>query len=245
LGLSGGCSQSGELAYAKLARPYQNTQLQGTNTLEVLAWADSPDYRFDANAVGKQLLSQSDTIVALSGQSVDERKTWVNLVAFDRQRMTASRKYFFCSDESAMVTPGDLFAGLGGGRKGLLFDGQLVLDPAIRTTPYATEEARRVAIIRWLAGQFDEDVRRLTDPAESSIGADELAALASMMMRQVFQGVLLALDRSPGLAKSLSDANGVAFPHISMGKGGIRMVATNNAVAVKIRVNLPLSVSVR
>ena len=80
--------------------------------------------------------------------------------------------------------------------------------------------------------------------AERSIVADELAALARAMMRQVFAGVLLTLEKSPGLAKSLSDDNSVAFSHISMGTGRIQMVATSNAVAVKIRVNLPLSVSV-
>ena len=240
LGFCGGCSQTGELAYAKLARPYQQTSLQRSNTLEVLALADSDDYRFDPNAVGMQLLSQSDTIVAASGQSADARKTWVNLVAFDRQRMTARRKYFFCSDETAVVTPLDLVALLGGGRNGLLFDAQLVLDASIRATPYATEEARQVAIVRWVAEQFEEDVNRLTDPGESSIVADELAALSRMMMRQVFQGVLVTLERSPGLARGLSSAKGVGFEHISMGKGQIQMFSTRHAVAVRIRVNLPL-----
>jgi hypothetical protein len=240
LGLCGGCSQTGELAYAKLARPYQRTQLQRSNTLEVLALADSDDYRFDPNGVGMQLLSQSDTIVAMSGQSIDGRKTWVNLVAFDRQRMTARRKYFFCSDECAVVTPLDVVALLGGGRKGLMFDAQLVLDSSIRATPYATGEARQAAIVRWVAEQFEEDVRRLTDPAESSIVADALAALAGMMMKQAFQGVLLTLDKSPGLARDLGNTKGVAFPHINMDGGRIQMFSTSNAVAVRIRVNLPL-----
>ena len=80
--------------------------------------------------------------------------------------------------------------------------------------------------------------------AERSIVADELAALARAMMRQVAAGVLLTPDKSCALAKRLSDGHSVAFSHISLGKGRIQMVATNNAVAVKIRVNLPLSVSV-
>jgi hypothetical protein len=164
----------------------------------------------------------------------------VNLVAFDRQRMTARRKYFFCSDERAVVTPLDLIALLGEGRNGLMFDAQLVLDGSIRSTPYATEEARQVAIVRWLAEQFQEDVYRLTDPEESSIVADELAGLSGLMMKQVFAGVLQTLEKSPGLARGLGSIKGVAFPHISMDEGRIQMVATSHAVGVRIRVNLPL-----
>ena len=61
------------------------------------------------------------------------------------------------------------------------------------------------------------------------------------MMNQTFQGVLLALSKSPGLARNLTDLKGVAFPHLSLGEGRIQMLATNDAVALKIRVNLPLT----
>jgi len=123
----------------------------------------------------------------------------------------------------------------------LLFDGQLVLDPAFRTTPYATDEARRIAIIQWLAEQFNQDVRSLTGSEENSVHADELVSLADMMMNQVFRGVLLALGKSPGLARNLSDADGIEFPHISLNQGRIQMIAQNDVVTVKIRVNLPMA----
>lgn len=238
----GGCSSlSEDFAYTKLAGPYSRTRLMGSSTLNVLAMTESPDYQFEPDALGKQLLSQSDTIIALSGQSTDGLKSWVNLVAFDERHMTARRKYFFCSDENAVAGVTDNVTNLIARRKGLLFDGQLVLDSTIRTVPYATDAARQIAIIQWLAEQFNRDVRNLTRSEDRSVHADELVSLAGMMMNQTFQGVLLALGKSPGLARSLGSPEGVAFSHISLNEGRIQMSATNDVVAVKIRVNLPLT----
>ena len=238
----GGCSNSaGEFAYAKLSHPYYQTRLGASSSLDVLAQADAPAYQFDRARTGKQLLSQSDTMVALSGQSTDGFKTWVNLIVFDERRMTARRKYFFFSDERATGTTAEPLESLVGQGKGLYFDAQLLLDAAIRTTPYATEEARRIAVFRWLGDQFSSDIRGLTDRADEPTNTNELVATAGMMMNQTFQGVLLALSKSPGLARNLTDLEGVAFGHISLGEGRVQMLATNDAVALKIRVNLPLT----
>lgn len=237
-----GCSTSpDEFAHAKLSGPYYATRLGASSTLDVLALTEAPDYQFDPEQIGKQLLSQSDTMVAMSGQSADGYKTWVNLVVFDERRMTARRKYFFCSDERATDTLTTSLESLLGRGQGLLFDAQLLLDPEIRTTPYATEEARQIAILRWLADQFNADVRSLTSRADEPTNANELVSTAGLMMNQTFQGVLLALGKSPGLARNLTDLKGVAFPHISLNEGRIQMLATNDAVALKIRVNLPLT----
>ncbi|UCD52493.1 MAG: hypothetical protein JSW27_07625 [Phycisphaerales bacterium] len=230
-----------EFAYARLSAPYYQTRLGAGSSLDVLAQANAPDYQFDPEHIGKQLLSQSDTMVALSGQTADGFKTWVNLVAFDASRMTARRKYFFCSDERATNTTTEPLESLVGRGRGLYFDAQLLLDAEIRTTPYATDEARQIAILRWLADQFNADVRSLTDSADEPTNANELVATAGMMMNQTFQGVLLTLGKSPGLARNLAGAQGVAFGHISLDEGRIQMLATDDAVALKIRVNLPLT----
>ena len=239
--LCGCASSSDEFAYAKLAGPYYQTRLGASSTLDVLAQADAPYYQFDPEHIGPQLLSQSDTMVALSGRSADGFKTWVNLVVFDERRMTARRKYFFCSDERATNTTTEPLESLVGRGRGLLFDAQLLLAPEIRTTPYATEEARQIAILRWLADQFGADVRSLTDRADEPTNANELVSTAGLMMNQTFQGVLLTLAKSPGLARHLTDLKGVAFPHISLDEGRLQMLATSDAVALKIRVNLPLT----
>jgi len=62
-----------------------------------------------------------------------------------------------------------------------------------------------------------------------------------MMVRQLFTGLLVELDKSPGLAANLDRKQGVGFPHMSLGEGRIRMAVESNVAAVKIRVNLPMS----
>jgi hypothetical protein len=44
------------------------------------------------------------------------------------------------------------------------------------------------------------------------------------------------MDDSPVLASRLSDANGVDFDHITLGKGNIRMDVTEDIAAVKVRI---------
>jgi len=229
-----------KLPYAKLADPYHRTQLKTSTTLDVLNLSRAPSYQFEAGAVGKTLLSQSDTAAALTGQSKNGLKTWVNLMVFDEHRMTARRKYFFCSDERATVAPTQPKRYLIPPRKGLLFDAQIIVDPEIRTTPYATEEAKQLALIRWLAEQFQTDIRMLTGSDEKPAHANELVSLAGMMMNQVFRGLLTELEKSPGLARDLGDAEGVAFPHISLDTGRIQVLAQDDVAVIKIRVNLPM-----
>ena len=227
------------LPYIRLAAPYNQTRLKASTTLDVLGIADGPDYQLERKDVGQQLLNQSDLAIALSGQSKDTFKTWVNLIVFDEHRMTARRKYFFCSDERATVAPDEPSRLLIPPRRGLVFDAECVLPPDILTTPYATEEARLIAIVRWLADQFSADVHDLTGETTKSVQANELIATSGMMMNQVFRGVLGELVRSPGLARSLGSDEGVEFPHISLNKGHIQLAVTNDVVTVKIRVNLP------
>lgn len=229
-----------KLPYERMAIPYARTQIKASSSLDVLGLVEAPEYQFDPKVVRKQLLNQSNTMVALSGQSANGRKTWVNTVVFDERRMTARRKYFFCSDEKATVNPNNPKRRIFPARKGILFEAQFVLDSDILTAPYATAEARQIAIIRWLAERYNQDVRSLTGRADQPVAANELISLSGMMMNQVFQGVLLALSKTPGLARNLRDPQGVEFPHISLDTGRIQMIVTSEVVTMKIRVNLPM-----
>lgn len=233
-----GCTQS--LPYAKLSAPYDKAQLKLSTTLDVLNLTQAPDYRFDPRAVSKQLLSQSDTVIAVTGQSKDGFKSWLNMVVFDEFRMTATRKYFFCTDEKASVAPTDPKYYLIPARKGVLFDAEFVISPDIQTTPYVTEEAEKIAIVRWLAEQFHGDVEALLADPQGAVHDNELVSMSEMMMNQVFRGILTELDKSPGLARNLAAAQGVEFPHISLDTGHIQLLAEGDMAKVKIRVNLPM-----
>ena len=232
--------RSDPLPYNRLAGPYRAIQLKTSTTLDALGAFDAPDHRLDPNATGRQLVSQSHRTIAVCGQSTDTLRTWVTLVAFDEHRMTARRKYFFCIDERATTAPTERGQRLVPPRKGLIFDAELVLAPAIQTTPYATEEARQLATVRWLIDRFAADVQSLIGEPGEPAQTNELISLAAMMMNQTFEGLRIELDKSPGLARHLSDPKGIAFPHINMNEGRLQLTTAAGITTAALRVNLPM-----
>jgi hypothetical protein len=229
-----------QLPYEKLAFPYENTHLKTSATLDVLNLARAPQYQLPQDKVEEMLLTQSDTAVAFSGRNKDGRKSWVTLVVFDEYRLTAKRKYFFLVDERAEVAPTPKDELLIPQKAGIAFDSQFVIDPEILTTPYATEEAQKVAMVRWLAEQYQKDVAALIGSFDAPARGSALIPKAAMMMRQTFTGLLVELNKSPGLAQKLADAKGVQFPHISMKKGRARLLTQDDLAALTLRVNFPM-----
>jgi hypothetical protein len=229
-----------KLPYTKLAIPYSRTRLKTSVSLDVLNVARDPDYQFEQDKVEQPLLTQSDTVIAYSARSADGLKTWLDMIVFDEFRMTASRKYFFCIDEKAEVAPTEPKYYLIPPRRGILFDSEFIIDPEVLTTPFATDEAQKTAIIKWLSEQFKADVAALVGSPEDPVRGSELIAIAAMMVRQVFMGILIELDKMPGLARNLDRPRGIAFPHISLDEGRIRLVIENDVAVMKIRVNLPM-----
>jgi len=238
-----GCSssESDKLPYARLALPYDRTQLKTTTSLEVLNVAHDPAYQFPPRLAEPVLLTQSDTIVAYSGRSANRLKTWLDMVVFDELRMTAGRKYFFCIDERATTDPSRPEHRWLMPRKGLLFDSEFVVDPEVLTTPYATEEAQKIAVIKWLAERFKDDVTALVGRPKALVQGNEQIVVSGVMVNQLFQGILTELAQSPGLAKNLGTDQGVQFPHASLGEGRLRLLVNNDTAVVTIRVNLPLT----
>jgi hypothetical protein len=223
---------------ARLSGPYRRVQLKASTTLDVLNLMDSARAaQTPADAVAGedgavQLLSQSDIAAALSGKSADGRKIWVNVVAFDEYRMTARRKYFFVSDEPK-AGPADATPPAPGK---LIFDAQFVIDPEVGTALYATDEAKKAAILRSLAGAFKHDVGKLA--GRSGIGGtDATVATAGLMMGQVFQGISVELDQSSALARNLGNEEGIAFAHMSLGEGRVRLLVTQGIATVAVRIN--------
>jgi hypothetical protein len=241
--IASGCSDSGsdKLSYAKLALPYERTQLKRSTSLEVLNVTHDPAYQFPPGAAEPVLLTQSETTIAYSGRSAQGLKTWLDMVVFDEFRMTASRKYFFCIDERATVDPSRPEHRRPVPRTGLLFDSAFVVDPEVLTTPYATEEARKIALVKWLAARFQNDVTALIGRLQAPAQGNEQIAISGMMARQVFQGVLTKLAQSPGLAQNLGTDQGIPFPHPSLGEGRLRLLVENDTAVATIRVNLPLT----
>jgi hypothetical protein len=234
------CGCADPLPYTRLAFPYAHTQLKSSASLDVLNLARAPEYQFEPGMADELLLTQSDTAVAFSGRTSDRRKFWFTLVVFDQYRLTATRKYFFLVDERAEAAPAAEAQVFVPPRKGLAFDSEFAIDPEILTTPYATEEAQKIAMIRWLAERFQKDMTALIGSSDSPARGSAVLTTAGMMMRQTFMGLLVELDKSPGLAQTLADTCGMEFPHISMDTGRARLTTQNDLAALTLRVRFPL-----
>jgi hypothetical protein len=223
------------LDYERLSAIYDQTQVDASSTLDVLGMLRSPEYGLGPGFAGTHLLSQSDTIIASTAQTKDADKTWFNLVVFDERTMTAKRKYFFLIDEKARLACTKPKRYLIVPRRGLKFDSQMALQAEVLDKPYATEEARRIAILRQVAENFSKDIDELRQNTGEPGQGNEMLDVSAMLMNQAFETLLLELARSPALAAKLSTESGVPFDHINFDKGAIRMLVEDSIVTVKIR----------
>jgi len=176
------------------------------------------------NAIKKddELLVQSPTVVAAWGQRDEQSRLWCNAVAFDEETLTAVRKYaaaYEQFDRSYFITA----------RRKLRFDAELVVPRQLLDEPYTDAGDRKRAILAWAMESFREDM--------DTLGGEntELLSLA-MLVRQTGTGILQTLDRSPGLAANLADPAGVAFDHINLGPGRVRMLVQDDITRIKIKV---------
>ena len=212
-----GCSV---LEYFHLERPpydeqlsecYHRTKLRESSSADVLAAIHRHEF---------ELLSQSKSVVALSGQKKKGHKIWFNMVAFDENELTAKRKYLFIVDDKPNI--------LEEPKKELSFDCEMVLESEVLEKPYANENARRIAILK----QVLANVRRDID----EVGSDnKMLDIGGMLINQALETVLVKLDSSPVLATRLSEPAGVDFSHINLGRGKIQMLVENDIVKVKMR----------
>jgi hypothetical protein len=233
-----GCSneqyvQPGEVSYEELSACYSRIMPRVTSSLDVLEMFDKPGYKLEPGST--ELFSQGDTTAASLGQSKGGYKTWFTMVAFNKQNMTAERKYFYLADEDAGPLLNRLWGFLTSPAKGLIFDGQVILPAEVIQRPYMTQDAKQIAILKQVA----EDLRKDTDelgkvPANEPGRGNQKLAVSSMFINQVFKTILLKLEESPALARSLEDEGGVQFDHISFGKGRVWMTVEGSIATVKI-----------
>ncbi|UCE98561.1 MAG: hypothetical protein JSV82_05075 [Planctomycetota bacterium] len=192
---------------------YNQTKLKESTSADVLAIIHRPEY--------DELLSQSKSVVASQGQKKKGYQIWFNMVSFDEDKLAAKRKYFFVVDEKGK-------AFLVGPRRSLTFNSEMVLEPDVLEEAYADENSRRIAILEQVLSNVRKDINEV---AEDNKTLD----ICGMLINQTLQTVMHKMDESPVLASTLSDANGVAVDHISLGKGNIRMDVAGDIVNVQVR----------
>jgi len=202
---------------AELYESYNEIELGVSGSGEVLAVIHDPEY---------ELLSQSKSVIAAFGQKKKGYKSWFNIVAFDENKLTAKRKYFFIVDEKAKGLPYVP-------KRRLRFESRMVIESEVLDEPYVDQNARQIAILRQVVANFHRDV--------DEVKADNKKLdVCRMLINQTLETVLRELDESPVLASKLSSAEGVDFDHITLGKGSISMSVDEDIVDVRVRVGSSL-----
>lgn len=235
----GGCAvkqyiPAGSLPYEQLSAGYFQYKLQQSSALDVIRSMQAQQGKLDPRHVDVELLSQSDQMSALAGQSKKGDKRWFTLCVFDQYDMKVQRKYFFFMDESALRTPAPPKRWLVPARATLVFDGALVVSTAVAGA-YASDNARSVAVLRYIREALQQDVT--TFDGKRSPASNDIVAVSGMLMNQVLESALHKLDRSPALASQLA-TEGMRFQHIALNEGRLRLKIQGDAALV--RIELPM-----
>lgn len=192
---------------------YYQTHLKTSTSSDVISLIHLPEY---------ELLSQSTSVIASAGQKKKKGyKTWLKMVAFDDNSLTAKRKYLFIEDER----PKKLFVKPWECAK---FDCEMVLEREKLDKPYSNDNARQIAILRQVLENFRSDIREVRVD-------NETIDVLGMMANQAFETVLVKLEASPALAGKLGEDKGLEFSHINLDKGKIRMVVEDDIAVIMIR----------
>ena len=203
--------------------PYDEELLESYNQTR-LARSSSADVLSTIRTSESELVSTSESVVAAVGQKRNGYKTWMNMVAFDENRLTARRKYLIIIDDrpNPLEEP----------RKSVSFDCAMVLDNDVYGQPYANENARRIALLQRVQENAGKDA--------TEVGHDnKVLNTCGMVINQILQAALVELEMSPALATRLSEPAGVDFSHINLGRGKIQMLVEGGLVNVKMRLGKP------
>ena len=212
----------------ELSAPYDQITLKKSLTLDALPKIRRSQSGPASRLAGTELVSHSDRVVASLGQSQDDSRTWFNMVTFHEYRLNVIRKYFFAVDDRA----GSLRARA---RRGLRFDCEMVLEKEALGESHASENARRISILRYVLDSTRKDIKELGDDVDVPDQYNKMLDVCGMLINQMFEMVLVKLEASPILAMRLSQAGGVEFDHINFNKGTVRMVVADDTVAVHAR----------
>jgi hypothetical protein len=195
-----------------IARAYHLTELRRSTAADVLPMIYMPDY---------SLLSQSAKVLAAQGEMQKGNKTWLTMISFDENDLLAKRKYLmFVYDKPDQWFPVP--------SAGFRFDCQLVLEGEILEEPYADENTRQIAMMKFARQTVHDDIIEVKED-------NKAFEISGAMINQSLEAVLQVLDESPALAAKLSDDAGLDFQHHSFDRGKIQMTSDEKTMTIKMR----------
>ncbi|MDD5134392.1 MAG: hypothetical protein PHP01_03150 [Phycisphaerae bacterium] len=168
-----------------------------------------------------ELVAQSPSVVAGWGEKKKTYQFWLTMAGFSEEDFTVTRKYFLAVDEKPWH--------LGAEGQKLRFDCQMILDEQTLSEPYTSENQQRIAILRKVLENTRDDIAQVKEESR-------VLDTGGMMINQSLERILYVLNESPAIAEKLSDDNGLAFDHPTLGKSRVQMILNDNVVKVKIRI---------
>jgi hypothetical protein len=205
--------ESGPLDVDILSR-YNRVTIGASTSADVLILLERPE---------DELLSQGKTVIASAGQKKDGHKLWFNLVAFDEDELTARHKCVLIADEAASG-----FLNMPNRRLDLRC--QTILGEDIMGEPYASENARRMAVLRAIQTALRDDMLEVQ-------GDNAVLEAGGMLAHQAIGELLVDLDKSPAVAADLSGADGMTFDHSVFGTGKAMLMIIGNRANLQIRID--------
>ncbi|MHC5061142.1 MAG: hypothetical protein ACYTFK_08675 [Planctomycetota bacterium] len=189
---------------------YDQVVLKSSTSAEVLSFIQTED----------DFLSQSESFVVAWGEKRSGSILWFSAVAFDEELLTAKRKYSFVADERVegyLVLPAQK----------LKLEAQVILDPKVLAEPYPNENTKRIAILKQFLKDYNDDMIQVTADGRTLLSG-------SMMARRPVNTVITLLEQNPAYAVNLDEPNGLAFNHMVLGQGQVRLVIIDDMANLSV-----------
>jgi hypothetical protein len=214
----GGCGIEEPMERVKTEGSPRTSELPSAYNAITLKQSSSADVLAAIKQSKKELLSQSESVIASWGEKKKGSQLWLTAAAFDEEDLTVTRKYFLAVDEK----PWHLLAE---GQK-LRLDIEMIADEKLLSEPYSSENEKRIAVLKAIIENMRDDITQIRQDSR-------IVHVSEMITNQGLERILYVLTQSPAMGERLSETDGLEFDHLTMGRGRVRMLI--NGEIVKLR----------
>lgn len=216
--------ETGEFALRPFHQsPYESDSLNFNYRLTWLGMTNSATVLDQIQTREKEVISQSESVIGCYGEDTERQKAWFNVVAFDEEKLTATRKYFLSSYDK----PKEWFIL----KEKLRFDAELMIPAAVMDEPYTSSNIKRIEILDTIRKTYNADMVQL-EPDNRKM------ANIGLLVNQTINTVIVSLKESPAFAEMLEMFEGYDFDHPTLGEGKIRMVIDDDRDIVKVKIKI-------
>lgn len=198
----------------QLLATFKGTELGVSTSGDVLASMSYLSYP------GIEIPTTSQTTVSISGPQDLADRTWMTLISFGEDNLTADGKYFMYVNDK----PRGFFHHKVTNAR---MDIEKVITPSVLTANYPTEEEKNLAVIRDCLKGFNAAARALKTQ-------DRRVRSCTMAGNQLLNERITDYTASPSSMGPITSMTGLAFDTPELGSGRMKMVIKGNIVKLKM-----------